>query len=62
MDEKKQPSTQPRIILCHLNIELQHDDPRSMEEIENLVKGIIEVGQHEELRDMKIVVAMTDEM
>lgn len=49
-----------RIVLAHLNIEVEDDDKRSDSEIRELLGGIIEVGTHEDLRDMDISVQLVE--
>lgn len=52
-----------REILVHLNVEVPDDDPRSAQEITDLVMGAIAVGSDTPaFADMWIVMAMSEEI
>jgi hypothetical protein len=53
----------PRTILIHLNVEAPDDDPRTFVEIEEAVKGALEVGSDDPSLDgLTIEVTMAEEI
>ena len=53
----------PRTILVHLNVQVPDKDPRTPGEIARAVYGALEVGSDDDsVRDLKITVALTEEV
>lgn len=52
-----------RTILSHVNVQLAHDDPRTAEDIEALIKGALEVGSEtDDFVGVWLSVPMTEEV